>query len=51
MPESANSVLVIDDELQIRRFVSTGLDLHGYTVEQAATAAAGLGAAAHCSPT
>jgi two-component system KDP operon response regulator KdpE len=50
MPESANSVLVIDDELQIRRFVSTGLELHGYTVEQAETAAAGLGAAAHMQP-
>jgi two-component system, OmpR family, KDP operon response regulator KdpE len=50
MPESANSVLVIDDELQIRRFVSTGLELHGYTVKEAATGAAGLCAAAHMQP-
>jgi two-component system, OmpR family, KDP operon response regulator KdpE len=50
MPNSANSVLVIDDELQIRRFVSTGLELHGYTVKEADTGTAGLSAAAHMQP-
>jgi two-component system, OmpR family, KDP operon response regulator KdpE len=50
MRESANSVLVIDDEPQIRRFVSAGLELHGYTVKEADTGAAGLSAAAHMQP-
>jgi two-component system, OmpR family, KDP operon response regulator KdpE len=50
VPKSANSVLVIDDEPQIRRFVSTGLELHGYTAKQADTGAAGLSAAAHMQP-
>jgi two-component system, OmpR family, KDP operon response regulator KdpE len=50
MRTSANSVLVIDDEPQIRRFVSAGLELHGYTVKEADTGAAGLSAAAHMQP-
>src|ERR1700693_3366403 len=50
MPKLANSVLVIDDEPQIRRFVSVGLELHGYTVKEANTGAAGLSAAAHVHP-
>jgi two-component system, OmpR family, KDP operon response regulator KdpE len=50
MRKSANSVLVIDDEPQIRRFVSAGLELHGYTVKEADTGAAGLSAAAHMQP-
>src|ERR1700686_2588776 len=50
MPKSANSVLVIDDEPQIRRFVGAGLELHGYTVKEANTGAAGLSAAAHMQP-
>jgi two-component system, OmpR family, KDP operon response regulator KdpE len=50
MPKSANSVLVIDDEPQIRRFVGAGLELHGYTVKEADTGAAGLSVAAHMQP-
>jgi two-component system, OmpR family, KDP operon response regulator KdpE len=50
MPKSANSVLVIDDEPQIRRLVSTGLELHGYVVKEAATGEAGLSAAARMQP-
>jgi two-component system, OmpR family, KDP operon response regulator KdpE len=50
MPKSANSVLVIDDEPQIRRFASVGLELYGYTVREAATGEAGLCAAAHMPP-
>jgi two-component system KDP operon response regulator KdpE len=38
-------VLVIDDEAQIRRFLRAGYELHGYTVMEAETAAAGLKAA------
>jgi two-component system, OmpR family, KDP operon response regulator KdpE len=37
-----NSVLVIDDELQIRRFLRAGFELHGFTVLEAEDAAAGL---------
>ena len=50
MPKSANSVLVIDDEPQIRRFVGAGLELHGYLVKEVETGAAGLSAAAHMQP-
>jgi two-component system, OmpR family, KDP operon response regulator KdpE len=50
MPKSANSVLVIDDEPQIRRFVAAGLELHGYLVKEVETGAAGLSAAAHMQP-
>jgi two-component system, OmpR family, KDP operon response regulator KdpE len=50
MSKPANSVLVIDDEPQIRRFVGAGLELHGYTVKEANTGAAGLSAAAHMQP-
>jgi two-component system, OmpR family, KDP operon response regulator KdpE len=50
MPKSTNSVLVIDDEPQIRRFVSAGLELHGYKVREAETGAAGVSAAAHMQP-
>jgi two-component system, OmpR family, KDP operon response regulator KdpE len=50
MIKSANLVLVIDDEPQIRRLVSAGLELYGYTVKEAATGAAGLSAAAHMRP-
>lgn len=45
-----NTVLVIDDESQIRRFVSVGLELHGYSVRDAKTGSAGLNAAAHTRP-
>jgi two-component system KDP operon response regulator KdpE len=50
MSKSANTVLVIDDESQIRRFIVAGLELHGYLVREADTAAAGLNAAAHMRP-
>jgi two-component system, OmpR family, KDP operon response regulator KdpE len=50
MPKSTNSVLVIDDEPQIRRFVSAGLELHGYKVKEADTGMAGVSAAAHMQP-
>ena len=32
------SVLVVDDEPQIRRFLRTSLDVHGYGVDEAQTA-------------
>src|ERR1700689_2053211 len=50
MPKPANTVLVIDDESQIRRFIAAGLELHGYVVREADNAAAGLSAAAHMRP-
>jgi len=50
MRKPANTVLVIDDEPQIRRFISAGLELHGYAVRVAETGAAGLGAAARAQP-
>jgi len=50
MPKPANTVLVIDDEPQIRRFIVAGLELHGYVVREAENAAAGLSAAAHLRP-
>ncbi len=38
MPDSAGaSVLVIDDEAQIRRFLGIGLRAQGYVVHEAAT--------------
>jgi two-component system KDP operon response regulator KdpE len=50
MPKLANSILVIDDEPQIRRFVSAGLELHGFTVEEADRGSIGLNAAAQMRP-
>jgi two-component system, OmpR family, KDP operon response regulator KdpE len=50
MPKSANSILVIDDEPQIRRFVSAGLELHGFAVEEADRGSMGLNAAAQMKP-
>jgi two-component system KDP operon response regulator KdpE len=50
MSKSANSVLVIDDESQIRRLVSTGLELHGFAVKEAESGAIGLSAAVHLRP-
>ncbi|MFK2904850.1 response regulator transcription factor [Dyella ginsengisoli] len=47
---SAPRVLVIDDEMQIRRFLDIGLRAEGYQVLQAATAAEGLALAATQSP-
>jgi two-component system KDP operon response regulator KdpE len=50
MPKSTNSVLVIDDEPQIRRLVSAGLELHGFAVNEAVNGAVGLSIAAHMQP-
>ena len=43
-------VLVIEDEPQIRRFVRTSLDAHGFEVIEAETAAQGLSEAARSRP-
>jgi two-component system, OmpR family, KDP operon response regulator KdpE len=45
MAKSANTVLVIDDEPQIRRFLRAGFELHGFVVREAESAAEGLKAA------
>jgi len=45
-----NTILVIDDEPQIRRFVSAGLQLHGYAVREAINGAAGLEAIEYARP-
>jgi DNA-binding response OmpR family regulator len=45
MNEIASSVLVIDDEIQIRRFLRTGFELDGFTVQEAETGAEALRAA------
>ena len=39
MTESSPIVLVIDDEIQIRRFLRTGFELNGFTVHEASTGA------------
>ncbi len=50
MRKPANTVLVIDDESQIRRFIGAGLELHGYAVREAESGASGLSVAAHVQP-
>jgi two-component system, OmpR family, KDP operon response regulator KdpE len=50
MPKPANTVLVIDDEPQIRRFISAGLGIHGYRVRESENGSAGLSAIAHIRP-
>jgi two-component system KDP operon response regulator KdpE len=50
MRKAANTVLVIDDEPQIRRFVSAGLELYGYSVSEAESGSAGLNAVARNRP-
>jgi two-component system KDP operon response regulator KdpE len=45
MHKAANTVLVIDREQQIRRFVTAGLELYGYSVREAENGAIGLSAA------
>lgn len=47
---SGERILVIDDEPQIRRALSTALAAHGYTVETAADGAVGLEAIATWAP-
>jgi two-component system KDP operon response regulator KdpE len=41
---------VIDDEPQIRRFVSAGLELYGYSIREAETGAAGMNVVARTRP-
>jgi two-component system, OmpR family, KDP operon response regulator KdpE len=50
MRKPASTVLVIDDEPQIRRFISAGLELHGYQVHESENGSAGLKAAARFQP-
>lgn len=50
MRKAANTVLVIDDEPQIRRFIGAGLELYGYSVREAENGSAGLNAVAHARP-
>ncbi len=50
MRKPASTVLVIDDEPQIRRFISAGLELHGYQVHESENGSAGLKAAAKFQP-
>ena len=45
MSEQAPVVLVVDDEVQIRRFLRAGFELEGFQVNEAANAAEGLRAA------
>ena len=42
MTEIPSSVLVVDDEVQIRRFLRTGFELDGFTVQEAETGAEAL---------
>ncbi|HMK78315.1 MAG TPA: response regulator transcription factor [Xanthobacteraceae bacterium] len=50
MTSPASTVLVIDDEPQIRRFLRAGFELHGFAVIEAENAAAGLKAATFDAP-
>ncbi len=50
MRKPANRVLVIDDEPQIRRFISAGLALYSYSVTEAENGSMGLNAVAHIRP-
>jgi two-component system KDP operon response regulator KdpE len=45
MHKVANTILVIDHEQQIRRFIAAGLELHGYSVSEADSGAMGLNTA------
>ncbi|MDZ4731609.1 MAG: response regulator [Xanthomonadales bacterium] len=42
MTDAARSILVVEDEPQIRKFLRISLESHGYTVHEARLAAAGL---------
>jgi two-component system, OmpR family, KDP operon response regulator KdpE len=50
MRKAANTILMIDDEPQIRRFVKAGLELYGYSVTEAENGSTGLNAVAHSRP-
>jgi two-component system KDP operon response regulator KdpE len=45
MSEHSPTVLVVDDEIQIRRFLRTGFELNGFTVYEAGTGAEAIRAA------
>ena len=45
MSNGPDSILVIDDEIQIRRFIRAGFEMAGYRVEEAASGTEGLRAA------
>ncbi len=42
MSESSPIVLVVDDEIQIRRFLRTGFELNGFVVHEASTGTEGI---------
>ena len=46
MSEPSPIVLVVDDEIQIRRFLRTGFELNGFVVHEADTGANGSGGGA-----
>ncbi|WP_315837943.1 response regulator [Bradyrhizobium prioriisuperbiae] len=50
MSDPVNTVLVVDDEPKIRRFLRAGFELHGYCVIEAETGADGLKAAMFNAP-
>jgi two-component system KDP operon response regulator KdpE len=49
-PPKKSTVLVIDDEVQIRRLLRVCLEKNGYHVQEAASGEEGIGEAARCSP-
>jgi two-component system KDP operon response regulator KdpE len=50
MHKAANTVLVIDHEQHIRRFIIAGLELYGYSVSEAENGVTGLNAVAQIRP-
>ena len=50
MNKPSNTVLLIDDEPKIRRFLRAGFEIHGYSVVEAENAADGLKAATFSAP-
>jgi two-component system, OmpR family, KDP operon response regulator KdpE len=50
MGKPINTILVIDDEPQMRRFISAGLELYGHSVRQAENGATALSLAARIHP-
>jgi two-component system KDP operon response regulator KdpE len=50
MSKVRNTVLVIDDEPKIRRFLRAGFELHGYSILEAATGGEGLKSAMLSNP-
>ena len=50
MAKNAASILIIEDEPPIVRFLRTALGGHGYSFHEAATGQEGLSLAASCRP-